>query len=132
MVNVFKIEIKVLIDDEDIDDLMSDTLDNISYWCNRVEVVGDYLGEYASEQISRGGILRFYLDEAIREDEPEYYELDRKKLVRAIEAFMCNMDDCSRLETDVEGNARLNLDQIDGNDCNAIVQSALFGEVVFG
>ena len=47
--------------DEDIDDIMSAALDGgITYWCCKAKVVGKYLGEYASEQIARGGVLLLY------------------------------------------------------------------------
>ena len=50
-----------LISNEDIDDIMSAALDGgITYWCGKAEVVGDYLGEYASEQISRRGALKLF------------------------------------------------------------------------
>ena len=51
----------VLVTDEDIDDIMESALNSgITYWCNKVKVVGEYLGEYASDQISRGGTLKIY------------------------------------------------------------------------
>ena len=57
--------INFVVTDQDIDDIMSAVLDGgITYWCCRAEVVGDYLGEYASEQISRGGTLRLHDSEA--------------------------------------------------------------------
>ncbi len=52
------INYKVEFDNECIDDIMATALEGgITYWCDDAEVVGDYLGEYASEQISRGGTL---------------------------------------------------------------------------
>ncbi len=42
---------------EDIDDIVTTALEDTCYWCKRAEVKGKYLGEFASEQISRGGIL---------------------------------------------------------------------------
>lgn len=50
-------EITVNISQKDIDDIMYTALDSITYWCREAEVVGKYLGEYASDQISRGGSL---------------------------------------------------------------------------
>ena len=44
---------------------MATALDGgITYWCNKAEVIGGYLGEYASDQISRGGKLKLYDYEA--------------------------------------------------------------------
>lgn len=53
-----KAEISVRISTEDIDDIVTTALEGgICYWCRRAEVKGKYLGEFASEQISRGGVL---------------------------------------------------------------------------
>ena len=51
------LKMDVTINQRDIDDIMSIALEGgITYWCSYVEVVGgEYLGEYASDQISRGG-----------------------------------------------------------------------------
>ncbi len=51
-------ETTVNLSTEDLDDIMTTALEGgINYWCSKAEVVGDYLGEYASDQISRGGVL---------------------------------------------------------------------------
>ena len=48
----------VRVRNEDIDDIMVSALEGgINYWCRKAEVKGGYLGEYASDQISRGGEL---------------------------------------------------------------------------
>lgn len=133
MNDTFKLELTVTVTDEDIDDFMSNAMDSIGYWCEKAEVVDGYLGEYASEQISRGGTLRFYPIESITDDAPQYYELTRKKLVSAIADFMNNtVDSGGRLEWDYYGNARIDIGQVDGYDSDVIIQNALFGEVVFG
>ena len=54
-------QIKVSLTQEDVDNIMCAALGYIIYWCREAEVVdGEYLGEYASEQISRGGVLRLW------------------------------------------------------------------------
>ena len=51
---------------QDIDDIMVSALEGgVNYWCRSVVVEGDYLGEYASDQISRGGQLTFWLHEPL-------------------------------------------------------------------
>lgn len=58
---IMNIELKVVVNDEDIDDIMAGALEGgINYWCDEAKVVGNYLGEYASEQISRGGQLKLH------------------------------------------------------------------------
>ena len=59
----FKVHIDMDVDmtPKDLDDLMCTALEGgICYWCGRAEVVGEMLGDYAHEQISRGGSLILY------------------------------------------------------------------------
>ena len=82
----FNIEIKmdVKLTQEDIDDIMCSALEGgISYWCRKAEVVGEYLGEYASDQISRGGTLKLYDSE-----DDEVYELTIEKLLHGFELWV--------------------------------------------
>ena len=65
---------------EDIDDIMCGALEGgITYWCCKAKVVGEYLGDYASEQIARGGTLLLFDAE-----DDEVYELNRDKLLNGI------------------------------------------------
>lgn len=54
-----KVEIRVELTQQDIDDIMVAALEGgINYWCDEAAVEGgEYLGKYASDQISRGGTL---------------------------------------------------------------------------
>lgn len=53
------VTLEIVLTQEDIDDIMCGALEGgITYWCDEAKVVGDYLGEYGSEQIARGGKLR--------------------------------------------------------------------------
>lgn len=110
---------------QDIDDIMVCALEGgITYWCRKAEVVGEYLGEYASEQIARNGTLKLYDAE-----EDEVYELTLDKLLKGIRQA-------------IEGNyyveyewftaTALDAYQIDANVADTIVQLALFDEIVFG
>lgn len=116
---------KVYLTDEDIDGIMSCALDGCitAMWCARVEVVGGkYLGEYASDQISRGGKLRFYDRES-----SDTWVLTQGKLICGIErAFMQGYG----LEW-FDENGKLDIFNIDANEADTMVQFALFGEVVF-
>ena len=77
---VLKLELEVIVTQEDIDDIMAGALEGgINYWCGKAEVVGDYLGEYASEQISRGGQLLLH---DIEEDKT--YTLDKEKFLKGL------------------------------------------------
>ena len=117
-------EVKASVTQRDIDDIMSSALDYISYWCCKAKVVGEYLGEYASEQISRGGAL--ILHDAEGSDK---WELTLEKFLSGIKIWLQNHDDrYGALGRD----GTLNTGEIDGEMADLIVQYALFGEVTFG
>ena len=111
---------------EDVDDIMSAALDShfLQSWCSEVNVVGRYLGEYASEQISRGGELWFY----DIEDE-SYYGLTLDKFQKGLEMYLTeNNSIVNRNGTDVT----LDVTMIDEVSADMIIQYALFGEIVYG
>ena len=113
---------------EDIDGIMACALEGgITYWCDRVDVVGgEYLGEYANEQISRGGELKL---SAIEDDE---YVLNLPKLLKGVEMFYkVNPEDCMFVKRDA-GHIEIFWLFVDGERSDAIVQFALFDEIVFG
>ena len=63
------VTLEIVLTQEDIDDIMCGALEGgITYWCDEAKVVGDYLGEYGSEQIARGGKLRLHLPEPFDKD----------------------------------------------------------------
>ena len=118
-----KNEIKVT--QEDIDDIMCAALEGgIGYWCYKAEVLGKYLGEFASEQISRGGTLKLYDSES-----GEKYWLDRDKLLKGIKlayagGYYADYGWC-------DGHL-LDCCQVDAEVADAIVQLALFDDVIYG
>ena len=113
-----------VVSDEDIDDIMSAALDGgITYWCGRAEVIGEYLGEYASEQISRGGTLKLYDIE-----EPKtVYELTLDKFLNGLRLWIENERAFQLTEA-----GRLDIGQIDAAAADAIIQYALFCDIVYG
>ena len=109
---------------EDIDDIMCSALEGgITYWCNEAEVVGDYLGEYAHEQISRGGTLMLHDAE-----EDEVYELTLEKLLKGIQ--MAIYENCYA-EYEWFNCEGVDPCQIDADVADCIVQFALFNEIMF-
>lgn len=115
--------INFVVSDEDIDDIMSAALDGgITYWCGRAEVVGEYLGEYASEQISRGGSLRLYDVE-----DGTVSELTLDKFLNGLRLWIEN-----ERAFELTDAGRLDVGQIDALAADAIIQYALFNDVVFG
>ncbi len=117
---------KIRVTGECIDNIMAGALDGgIVYWCNKAEVIGEYLGEYASDQISRGGKLKLYDYEA-----ETAYELTIENLIAGIKAFI--EDDSMEVNlTKHEEYFELDEDYLDGNLCDTIIQYAVFGEVIY-
>ena len=114
---------------EDIDDILCASLEGGStHWCYRVEVIGEYLGEYASEQISRGGKLKFHVMEPFDESDTEWYELDKEKFLVGLQKWLNDYSDVGR----VLYKNKLDCAEIDAGMADSIVQFALFGEEIYG
>ena len=115
-------QIEVNLTQQDVDDIMVAALEGgINYWCREAEVVGEYLGEYASDQISRGGSLILHDSES-----SDKWELTLEKFLNGVKLYF--EDGC---HVQVEDN-RIDAGDIDAGDADGIIQFALFGEVVFG
>lgn len=128
MTKEFTVDVPVRITDETIDDILVTSLEGGSnYWCNSVEVIGKYLGEYASDQISRGGKLKFIYNETDDEDEPEWAEevLTLNKFYKGLQLFLQQHPECI-----VDG--EVDSSMIDGMYADMIIQYALFSELVYG
>ena len=115
-------QIEVNLTQQDIDDIMVTALEGgINYWCRKVKVNGKYLGEYASDQISRGGMLTLYDAESA-----QTWELTLGKFLNGVKLYFeqgCHVQ--------VEDNA-IDTCDIDAGDADCIIQLAIFEEVVFG
>lgn len=125
MDHIVNVDYVVKVTDEDIDDIMCSALEGgITYWCCKAEVVGEYLGEYASEQISRGGELKLYDAE-----DGKVYTLTQEKLLKGIKLAIENM-----YYSDYEWYNANELDccQIDAAVADCIIQCALFDDVIYG
>lgn len=125
-------EFKLKVTQEDMDDIMVSALEGgINYWCCRAEVVGGkYLGEFASEQIGRGGSLRLYDME-----EDTTYILNEDKLLYGIKRYIEEGNKpydilCEAVDSD--GYKRLECGMIDAIVSDIIIQYAVMGEVVYG
>lgn len=124
---VLKLELEVVVTQEDIDDIMAGALEGgINYWCGEAEVVGNYLGEYASEQISRGGQLILH---DIEEDET--YTLDREKFMKGLKMYFEKPHPYNILE-EIDNRFVVDCCNADATVCDMIIQYALFDDIVFG
>ena len=114
--------IEVDLTQQDIDDIMATALEGgIGHWCCPAEIVGDHLGKYAGDQISRGGSLVLYDAES-----SDKWELTLEKFLDGVKMYF--EDGCHvRVE-----DSRIDPGDIDANDADCIIQFALFGEVRFG
>lgn len=121
---VVRPEICIEITQEDIDDIMCCALEGgITYWCFRAEVVGEYRGEYASEQISRGGMLKLYDSE-----NGEKYWLTLDGFLDGVKLWFEQGLDASGCVHD----GKIDTCDIDAEAADQIVQLALFKEVIYG
>lgn len=120
------LKMDVTVKQRDIDTIMAIALDNgATYWCDRAEVIGgEYLGVYASDQISRGGDLRLYDAE-----EDKQYILTLDKFLKGLETFI-TVDRGEHEIVDRDG--KINVRKIDREIADQIIQFALFGEVIYG
>lgn len=120
----FKFNLSISVTAEDIDDIMQTALDGgIVYWCRKVEVVEDkYFGEWASDQISRGGSLRLYEREG-----GDRWLLTRNYLIEGIRKAIIDGYGNDWLD----GN-KLDTMNIGSVDADIIIQYAIFDEIVFG
>lgn len=121
-----KAEVEAKLTAQDIDDIMVSALEGgITYWCCNAEVVGgEYLGEYASDQISRGGSLMLYDAES-----NDKWELTLEKFLNGVKLWLQNGDDRYHA---LQKDGTLDTCEVDGEMADLIVQYALFQEVVFG
>lgn len=120
--NKVKVEFEVLLSDQDIDDIMASALEGgITYWCGQVDVVDKYLGEYASDQISRGGSLILYDCES-----DDKWVLTKEKFLNGVKKFI------SIHLSVLDKNKEIDACEIDGDYADRIIQYALFDDIVFG
>lgn len=116
------IDMNVDLTQKDVDDLMCTALEGgVCYWCGRAEVVGKMLGEYAHEQISRGGTLILHDAEC-----PDKWELTLEKFLRGVELYFAQA-----LSAELDGED-IDPTDFDADAVDCIVQYALFGKLVFG
>lgn len=125
------------ITDEQLDEIMCTALEGgITYWCDEAKVVGDYLGEYAHEQIARGGQL--ILSDS---EEGKTYELNKEKLLKGLELYLTNGGDAEIASREIVDTAEvaaatyeytIDTCEVDAAVADEIVQYALFGDVIYG
>lgn len=129
------LQTEVTVTNKDIDDIMCTALEGgINYWATEAEVVGEYRGKWAHEQISRGGELVIHLDEPFDDDDTEAYTLDKANFLRGLRMYLEDPEKPYNIvEFDKEtGKNVIDTGEVDAVVADVIIQYALFGEVVFG
>lgn len=122
---VLPVERAWYITNDDIDDICCGALEGgINYWCSACVVDGDYLGEFASDQISRGGTFKLFDTE-----EDKWYRLDKDHLLWGISRAI---RDGYIKQALVPRNGTIDTGMCDAIVCDIIFQYALFGDIVYG
>lgn len=129
--SVYEIELDdgtVKLTGEDIDDIMESAMTGCTYWCSHADVVGEYLGLYASEQISCGGSIIFY----DIEDERSSSELTRDKFLKGLQMLFEAQNGLHTLMVEERENGMyVNPGMIDADNADSIIQYALFGGIIY-
>lgn len=122
-----EVSFKVIVNQEDIDDIMCAALEGgITYWCCKAEVVGEYLGNDASDQISRGGSLMLHDSE-----EDKVYELTLEKFLSGLKLYLARPTAGDFLEF-IDHELRIDTGYADAEVADSIIQYAIFGDVIYG
>lgn len=137
----------VILKKDDVRTIITDAIDGASaYWCDYcgiekpVKIVPSSDVEPEAETLANGGTLAFYVTEPFEEDEEgneiEKYIVTLDKMIEGITKYV---NECSEDEKEnllkwhtIKGEYHLNLTCIDGYIEDAILQMALFGEIVLG
>ena len=137
----------VILKKDDVRTIITDAIDGASaYWCDYcgiekpVKIVPSSDIEPEAETLANGGTLAFYVTEPFEDDEEgneiEKYILTLSKMIEGITKYV---NECSEDEKEsllkwhtIKGEYHLNLTCIDGYIEDAILQIALFGEIVLG
>lgn len=116
------VNLKLKVSDEVMDDIMAVALEGgINYWCDKgVQVKNkDYKGgKYASDVISRGGVLTV-----------NGVDVDREKLLKGIQMYIDNGNHAGIVNF---ADGEVECDNVDAIVADVIVQFAVYGEIVYG
>ena len=111
---------------QDIDDIMVAALEGgINYWAGEAEVIEEKrVADWGHEQIARGGVLVIH----DIEDPDEKWELTLEKFLNGFKLWV---EDSGDQYGAVQG-SEVDCCNIDAGCADAIIQYALFGEVMYG
>lgn len=116
----YEITTTTRVTDEDIDDLLVTAFEGgITYWCDAVRVIEEPSEsyEFASEVLTRGGMLELHDAEEFDDETEQYgkwYVLTMPMLLKALSDVSFDFDD------------------YDAGDADTVIQKAIFGGIVYG
>lgn len=115
--NKYKLDVTIEVTDKDIDGIVDAALNWCGYWCALLEYGKEPTSEVVamSEALTHGGTLVFTLDEPYEEEGATRFELTVPKLLEGIKKY-----------------GDYDFEQFDGPMSDAVLQYALFGEIVYG
>lgn len=126
---------QAVITDINIEDVVDTAInEGISYWCRAVEIAENPRGEDYSAHILNGGVLKLRV---VEEDERKitWYKLDRDAISRGIQLWLKDFFTKNTIKNvmyrDKDDAIRLDLAAIDTEMSDAIIQYAIFGEMLF-
>ena len=117
------------ITDEDIEDIMSSAFTGINYWCSKIRIAEDQAkGENLAEHVANGGTVILWSSD---DDDDTTWHLDKEKLKSGIDRFLENTNGVGLLGDYVDDQGAIDVGRIDAEAADAIVQYALFSDIVF-
>lgn len=118
-----KLNLNLIIKDEDIDCIMKEALDTgIWYWCERVSIASVCKEWNDYQQISKNGILLLKTKNGI-------FFLDKEDFIKGIRKAI--YDDYNLLNI-VDGKLYIDTFYIDADIADRIVQYAVFDKIIYG
>lgn len=118
----YRIPAEIDVTEEQLDNIVDSAINWCSYWCDLLEYGVEPTGAgklkqggYMSEALSHGGTLVFHIDEPFVDGGETKFELTTEKLLKGIADY-----------------GEYDLEDFDGPMSDAVLQQALFGEVIYG
>lgn len=116
--NHYTIQSSYEVNQEQIDDVVTTALEGgITYWCGQATTNVDLGDNYLSEMLTRGATIMLLDSEEYNPVTKEYGVWRELTLEKLLKAF---------------GETKFDFDNYDAGDADAVVQKAVFGEVVYG
>lgn len=113
----YQVPFNIEITQQQLDDIIDSAVNYCSHWCDYADIdkKPKIKTDYMSEVVTRGGTLKFVIDESWIAGGKTEFVLTEKKMLKALAEY-----------------ADPNFDDFDGPISDCVLQIALFGEVIYG